>query len=35
LNYTIADSETTPDGIYDAYELDADGDSCFDAEEES
>lgn len=35
LNYTIADSESTPDGIYDAYELDADGDTCFDAEEES
>ena len=35
LNYAIADSESTPDGIYDAYELDADGDTCFDAEEES
>ncbi len=31
LSYTIADSETTPDGIYDAYEIDADGDTCFDA----
>ncbi len=29
LNYSIADSETTPDGIFDAYEIDADGDSCF------
>jgi len=35
INYTIADSESTPDGIYDAYELDADGDTCFDAEEEA
>jgi len=34
LNYSIADSESTPDGTYDAYELDADGDSCFDAREE-
>jgi len=34
LNYSIADSETTPDGIYDAYELDADEDTCFDALEE-
>ena len=31
LGYTISDSETTPDGIYDAYEIDADGDTCFDA----
>ncbi len=30
LNYSISDSETTPDGIYDAYEIDADGDGCFD-----
>jgi len=35
LNYTIANSESTPDEIYDAYELDADGDSCFDAQEEN
>ncbi len=34
LNYIIADSETIPDGIYDAYELDADGDTCFDTIEE-
>jgi uncharacterized repeat protein (TIGR01451 family) len=34
-NYSIADSESSPDGIYDAYDLDADGDTCFDAEEES
>ncbi len=30
LDYSIADSETSPDGIYDAYEIDADGDNCFD-----
>ncbi len=35
LSYTIADSEATPDGNYDAYELDADGDTCFDALEEN
>ena len=35
LNYSISDSETSPDGIYDAYELDSDGDGCFDAEEEN
>ncbi len=35
INYTIADSETSSDGIYDAYELDSDGDGCFDAQEES
>lgn len=35
LNYTVADSETTPDGIFDAYELDSDGDGCFDAKEEN
>ncbi|MEM6963112.1 MAG: discoidin domain-containing protein [Bacteroidota bacterium] len=34
-NYTIADSETTPDGTYDAYELDADGDGCNDTDEEN
>ncbi len=34
LNYNIGDSESTPDGIYDAYEIDADGDTCFDALEE-
>lgn len=35
LNYSIANSETTPDGIFDAYELDSDGDGCLDATEES
>jgi len=35
LNYSISDSETTPDNIYDAYEIDADGDGCFDTEEEN
>ncbi|MFK7809929.1 MAG: hypothetical protein AB8F74_19145 [Saprospiraceae bacterium] len=35
INYTISDSETAPDGTYDPYELDADGDGCFDTEEES
>ncbi len=35
LNYEIGDSESTPDGQYDAYELDADGDGCFDALEEN
>ncbi len=30
LNYAISDSETIPDGTYDAYEIDADGDNCFD-----
>jgi len=34
INYTIADSESTPDGNYDAYEIDADGDTCFDTTEE-
>ena len=34
LNYSIADSENSPDGDYDAYELDADGDGCYDAYEE-
>jgi len=34
INYNISNSESTPDGIYDAYELDADGDGCFDTEEE-
>ncbi|MFK7807762.1 MAG: beta strand repeat-containing protein, partial [Saprospiraceae bacterium] len=35
LDYSIADSETAPDGTYDAYELDSDGDGCYDANEES
>ena len=34
LNYIIADSESSNDGIIDAYDLDADGDGCFDAQEE-
>ncbi len=34
ISYVIADSETTPDGVYDAYELDADADACFDTQEE-
>ncbi|MBU2996462.1 Ig-like domain-containing protein [Cellulophaga baltica] len=29
-NYTLADSEASPDGIYDFVELDADGDNCYD-----
>ena len=33
LNYSVADSENSPDGTYDAYELDSDGDACFDAYE--
>ena len=35
LNYTISDSEVTPDGIYDAYDLDSDGDGCYDTLEEA
>ena len=34
IAYTIADSESTPDGVYDVYELDSDGDGCIDAREE-
>ncbi|MBU3024300.1 gliding motility-associated C-terminal domain-containing protein [Zobellia galactanivorans] len=30
VNYTVSDSETTPDGIADFLELDADGDGCND-----
>ncbi len=30
-NFTLSDSEGTPDGIYDFFELDSDGDTCFDA----
>ncbi len=33
INYMIRDSEASPDGIYDPYELDADGDGCFDVAE--
>jgi len=28
LNYSIANSEPSPDGIYDAYEIDSDDDGC-------
>lgn len=34
INFKISDSEATPDGTYDAYELDSDGDGCFDTVEE-
>ena len=34
LNYTISDSESTPDNMNDPYELDSDGDGCFDVDEE-
>lgn len=33
INYAINDSENNPDGKYDAYELDSDGDGCFDSRE--
>ncbi|ADV50090.1 Two component regulator three Y domain-containing protein [Cellulophaga algicola DSM 14237] len=33
VNYTLADSEATPNGIPDFMELDADGDGCNDTEE--
>ncbi len=33
VNYTLADSEATPDGIPDFMELDADGDVCNDTQE--
>ena len=33
-NYSMRDSESSNDGIYDAYELDSDGDGCVDAAEE-
>ena len=35
IGYNVSDSEVTPDGIYDPYELDSDDDGCFDATEES
>lgn len=35
INYTVADSENSPDGIIDAYELDSDGDGCFDTIEQN
>ena len=31
INYTMSDSELAPDNIYDPYELDSDGDGCYDA----
>lgn len=34
-NYSISDSEPSSDGIYDAYDLDSDGDGCVDTAEES
>ncbi|MEM9823841.1 MAG: hypothetical protein AAF985_22345 [Bacteroidota bacterium] len=34
INYNVANSETTPDNDYDPYDLDADGDGCFDSIEE-
>jgi len=34
INYTIADSESAPDGIFDAHETDADDDGCYDTLEE-
>ena len=33
INYTLADSETTPDGIPDLLEIDSDADGCFDTVE--
>lgn len=30
LNYSFADSEYTPDGTFDPYDFDSDGDGCFD-----
>ena len=35
LNYSLSDSEVAPDGLYDPYELDSDGDGCYDVYEES
>lgn len=34
-NYLFSDSEAAPDGIFDPYELDSDGDTCFDTIEAS
>lgn len=34
IDYSLADSEYSPDGIYDPYETDADGDGCYDTQEE-
>ena len=33
INYSIKNSESSPDGIIDACEIDADGDGCFDTRE--
>jgi len=33
LNYSFSDSETSPDGLYDFWEIDADGDTCPDTKE--
>ena len=33
INYSVSDSEMSPDSIYDAYEIDADGDGCLDTKE--
>ena len=30
INYAVRDSEEVPDGMFDAYELDSDGDGCLD-----
>ena len=30
INYSIADSEISPDGLYDICEIDSDGDGCYD-----
>jgi hypothetical protein len=35
LNYTIKNSESSPDGIIDASEIDSDGDGCLDTKEAS
>ena len=35
INYRISDSEPSPDRIYDPYELDSDGDGCYDVNEEN
>jgi len=35
LNYSYANSESTPDNTYDFFELDSDGDGCNDSDEEN
>jgi len=32
-NYVLSDSEISPDGVYDPYQIDSDGDGCFDTYE--